>query len=122
MTSFKQVLVVGGLTTHVYSEPDATPASTPVAVLLLMHGRYGSWKNAEPWVRSIFEWIKDRRAKTQTAAEDLIIVTFVRTYIRTVDHCQSRTTYQDHRNHGSRLVDEAANSAWAESPKNDRHA
>ena len=77
MAPFKQTIVVGGLFANVYSEAEATPASRPVSILVLMHGRHGSAQHAEPWVNAIFRWISGYRSSNETA-EDLIIVTLVR--------------------------------------------
>ncbi|EMD33315.1 hypothetical protein CERSUDRAFT_87199 [Gelatoporia subvermispora B] len=96
----KQSPAVGGLTVHVYSQSDVDPA-TPVTVLVFLHGRLGRVEDIEWVARSTLEDVQARRAAEQ-GAQDLLIVTF------------------DQRNHGSRLVSELANEAWAK--KNDRHA
>lgn len=78
MAPVKQTLTVGGLVVHAYSEPNATPVSMPISILFLMHGRTGSSQAAEPWVHAVLKEVQKYRASDE-AAEDLIIVTFVRT-------------------------------------------
>ncbi|OBZ72625.1 hypothetical protein A0H81_07452 [Grifola frondosa] len=106
MTS-KQNLIVGGIQVNVYSDTVATPANTPIAVLFLLHGRTGSAEQIDWVARSTLEEIRKLRdeSKAQTA-QDLYVVTF------------------DHRNHGTRLVDDLANQGWSNDAKenNDRHA
>ncbi|KAI0077269.1 hypothetical protein K474DRAFT_1707442 [Panus rudis PR-1116 ss-1] len=100
----KKSLVLGGIPVTVYSNSQHT--SRPVAVLFLLHGRYGS-ANAVEWVaESLLNGIRNREAERH-AEHELLIVTF------------------DHRNHGERLVNPVANHHWQkEKPEqhNERHA
>ncbi|PCH42540.1 alpha/beta-hydrolase [Wolfiporia cocos MD-104 SS10] len=101
----KQTIVIGGIAAHVYSQPNATDAQKPVAVLFLLHGRMGSAQDCDGVANATLQWIADQRKKGGSA-QDLLIITL------------------DQRNHGARTVDVHANSGWREQPpaKNDRHA
>ncbi|KAI0324680.1 hypothetical protein GY45DRAFT_1313470 [Cubamyces sp. BRFM 1775] len=102
----KQTLVIAGITVNVFSQQDIA-TSTPVTVLFLLHGRTRTDADSEPIARGILEEVqKHREASQEKQGDDLIIVTF------------------DHRNHGSRLVDQLANWHWEEDPakSNVRHA
>ncbi|TFK85415.1 alpha/beta-hydrolase [Polyporus arcularius HHB13444] len=103
----KHSLVVAGIPLDVYSCANATTASTPVAVMFLLHGRMGSARKMEDYVHNIFKDVQGiRRVHLSLDAHDLYIVTF------------------DHRNHGKRMEDKKANMGWFEEPEknNERHA
>ncbi|KZT02542.1 alpha/beta-hydrolase [Laetiporus sulphureus 93-53] len=104
-TPIKQTIAVGGITVHVYSQPNATNAAVPVAVLFFLHGRTGSAQECEWVAQSTLKWTEEQRKSTGKQAQDLLIVTL------------------DQRNHGARIIDVQANSGWREQApaKNDRH-
>ncbi|KAI0364757.1 alpha/beta-hydrolase [Pilatotrama ljubarskyi] len=106
----KQTLVVAGIAVNVFSQPDAATPTDPVAVLFLLHGRMSDAAQIEPIARGILDEVHEHRKSALPLggkAHDLVVVTF------------------DHRNHGTRLVDELANWHWSpnEPEKNNvRHA
>ncbi|KAI0749921.1 Alpha/Beta hydrolase protein [Daedaleopsis nitida] len=111
----KQTLMVAGITVNVFSlsTPDTESSATaeganqkPVAILFLLHGRTSRADHVELVAKAILDEVYAKRKSEEGKAEthDLLVVTF------------------DHRNHGSRLVDEKANMAWSDSRRNDRHA
>ncbi|KAG1847598.1 hypothetical protein F4604DRAFT_1594399 [Suillus subluteus] len=109
MEPTKQTLLVGGLLVDVYSHPTSSPSSTdPIHALFFLHGRFGSAQ--ESYVVNIIKAIFDDSYGPGSGGgerkKDLIAVAF------------------DHRNHGSRLVDQKRNLAWSEDPakNNDQHA
>ncbi|OJT13891.1 hypothetical protein TRAPUB_9560 [Trametes pubescens] len=109
-TISKQTLTIAGIVLNIFSQPNATTPTDPVAVLFLLHGRLGSAEDVEPVARTILDDVHVRRtaAPEGQKADDLIVVTF------------------DQRNHGTRLVDGLANWHWESDPKaeknNVRHA
>ncbi|KAI0759565.1 Alpha/Beta hydrolase protein [Trametes elegans] len=107
-TIAKQTLLVGGILVNVFSQPDAATPTDPVNILFFLHGRTSSADALEPQARAILDGVHARRKALAPGAkaDDLIVVTF------------------DHRNHGTRLVDELANWHWTDDPKttNVRHA
>ncbi|KAI0353804.1 hypothetical protein OH77DRAFT_1591158 [Trametes cingulata] len=105
----KQTLVIAGITVNVFSQPDAATPADPVAVLFLLHGRMSNAAQIEPIAHGILDEVHEYRKKALPPggkADDLVIVTF------------------DHRNHGTRLVEELANWHWTDEPgkNNVRHA
>ncbi|KAG2151240.1 Alpha/Beta hydrolase protein [Suillus bovinus] len=107
MEPTKQTLLIGGLLVDVYSHPTSTSSSThPVHVLFFLHGRFGSTQdqNVVGTVKAIFD--KTYGSGGGERKKDLIVVAL------------------DHRNHGTRLVDQQRNFAWSKDPakNNDQHA
>ncbi|RDX43993.1 hypothetical protein OH76DRAFT_1487426 [Lentinus brumalis] len=129
----KQTLNVAGLSVNVFSleEPGEDgdgdeeqqdgrqetkeKKKKPVAVMFLLHGRMSKAEHMEYVAKAFLDEVHQRRKAAAGAATpegereevmDLWIVTF------------------DHRNHGSRIVDGQANSAWSDNPskRNDNHA
>ncbi|KDQ15854.1 hypothetical protein BOTBODRAFT_173524 [Botryobasidium botryosum FD-172 SS1] len=96
----KTSLLVGGLKVQVFGA--SGESELPVAALFIIHGRLGSAAAVEGFAISILNHAKERQANGEEAARDLIVVTL------------------DHRNHGSRLIDEKANKGWRDG--NERHA
>ncbi|KZT02543.1 uncharacterized protein LAESUDRAFT_402371 [Laetiporus sulphureus 93-53] len=105
-TATKQTLAIGGITVHVYSQPNATDPATPVTVLFLLHGRKRTVKDCEWIAESTLKWTQEQRKASRNQAQDLLIVTF------------------GLRNHGSRVVDRHANNGWKKeaSENNARYA
>ncbi|KAG1847590.1 hypothetical protein F4604DRAFT_1594397 [Suillus subluteus] len=91
MEPTKQTLLVGGLLVDVYSHPTSSPRSTdPVHALFFLHGRFGSAQdsNVVNTIKAIFDESYGPGSGGGERKKDLIAVAF------------------DHRNHGSRLVDQ----------------
>ncbi|KAH9933665.1 Alpha/Beta hydrolase protein [Epithele typhae] len=103
----KQTLTVAGLPVNIFSlkpAADGTPPK-PVAILFLLHGRTSRADHVELVAKAVLDEVHARGA--EHAGKDLWVVTF------------------DHRNHGARVVDGAANRAWDDGlvgGRNDRHA
>ncbi|KAF5382126.1 hypothetical protein D9615_004190 [Tricholomella constricta] len=98
----KQPLVIAGLEVNIYSAAPITAGERnpkEIAVIFLLHGRYGSAEAIDPIARSVIDQTKNNR-------RDLLIVTF------------------DQRNHGKRIVDPKGNDAWSKDKikHNERHA
>lgn len=89
-------LTVGGIATQVYGV-SSLPSSTPngLAVLFLLHGRFGSAAEASTvsWANSFLDHTRAEREKAGEGKE-LLVVTF------------------DQRNHGERTVDAIKNKGW----------
>ncbi|KAG1847600.1 Alpha/Beta hydrolase protein [Suillus subluteus] len=107
MEPTKQTLLVGGLLVDVYSHPTSSSSSTdPIHALFFLHGRFESAqeKHLVDTVKSIFD--ESYGSGGGERKKDLIVVAF------------------DHRNHGTRLMDQKRNFAWSEDPaeNNDQHA
>lgn len=125
MEPSKQTLLVAGLVVDVYSHPSATDPTVPVHALFFLHGRTGSSQGRDvvTTMKAIFDVTYGSDASPRK--KDLIVVSFV-------SHLElSRSLpyygyagHQDHRNHGTRLVDMRRNLGWNEHPehKNDQHA
>ncbi|KAG2105169.1 Alpha/Beta hydrolase protein [Suillus cothurnatus] len=110
MEPTKQTLLVGGLLVDVYSHPTSSTSSTdPIHALFFLHGRSESAQEAHlvDTVKVIFnESYGSGSGVSGEMKKDLIVVAF------------------DHRNHGTRLIDQKRNLAWSEDPaeNNDQHA
>ncbi|KAG0700574.1 hypothetical protein DFH29DRAFT_1054643 [Suillus ampliporus] len=104
----KKTLVVGGLVVDVYSHPSVTDPNIPIHALFFLHGRYGSTQHRDvvTTVKAIFDVNYKSADGASPRTKDLIIIAF------------------DHRNHGTRLVNQHHNSRWRENPvkNNDQHA
>jgi hypothetical protein len=76
----KTEYAIAGIRTHVYcsasSDADATPRlkSLPVAILFLLHGRGGSYKQTE---RVVNELLDVQEGQTDRVKRELIMVAFV---------------------------------------------
>lgn len=105
----KQTLLIGGLLVDVYSHPTSSSTSSstkPIHALFFLHGRFGSAQDKYyvDIVKAIFD--ECHAGVGGERKKDLIVVAF------------------DHRNHGTRLVDQQRNLAWSKDPakNNDQHA
>lgn len=105
----KQTLLISGLLVDVYSHPTSNSNSSstnPIHALFFLHGRFGSTqhKDVVDTVKVIFD--ETYAGVSGERKKDLIIVAF------------------DHRNHGTRLVDQQRNFSWSKDPakNNDQHA
>ena len=74
----KKSFVIAGLPVHVYSERAWTEKSGPVAVMFFLHGRNGTAKSVEWIVEDMLKRVAEQK-KTNKAALDLVVVTFVST-------------------------------------------
>ncbi|KAG1726606.1 Alpha/Beta hydrolase protein [Suillus lakei] len=116
MEPTKQTLLIGGLLVDIYSHPRSTSTSPtidsdiPIHALFFLHGRFGSTqhKYVVDTVNAIFDvsYAGDGIAGGRGRKKDLIVVAF------------------DHRNHGTRLVNQQRNFSWSQDPaqNNDQHA
>ncbi len=94
----KQVFIIAGILTTVYGLDELSSDVQEVACLWLLHPRLQTQECMQPIAsRAISHWNGQRRS-----TKGLVAVSF------------------DQRNHGSRLVDAAANEAWRSG--NPRHA
>ncbi|RPD54297.1 hypothetical protein L226DRAFT_616977 [Lentinus tigrinus ALCF2SS1-7] len=120
----KQTLNVAGITVNVFSleeeqgeGAEQQTAKKPVAMMFLLHGRTSKADHIELVAKAFLDEVYQRRKAGEGKGEgegagdrqevlDLWIVTF------------------DHRNHGSRTVDDLANQAWSDNPSksNQQHA
>ncbi|KAG9011099.1 hypothetical protein FRB94_009242 [Tulasnella sp. JGI-2019a] len=105
----KTTLPIAGLDVHIHTQSDVDVESTaPAAVVFLLHGRLGNAQSAQidGLASSLLNYARNRVEAGENQAKELIVVTF------------------DHRNHGSRLVNDLANQGWAKGKKthNERHA
>jgi hypothetical protein len=113
---------VAGLAVNVYTLHPLTHSNRPVIVLFFLHGRNGSASKIEEMPKVILE--SYHNADESGDKYDLVIVTFV-VFDIVLDACHNTDDdLQDHRNHGSRLVDPKSNRSWSRNPEvsNERHA
>ena len=114
MSVDKEDHVVGGLKISVYKPSIITPS---VAVLFLLHGRHGSAAQVDGIARLLAE---KTRSSTHNRRTILIVTLVGRMYsIGTVTYVNP---HQEHRNHGSRIIDARANNSWTDAEDNSRHA
>ncbi|KAG1785877.1 Alpha/Beta hydrolase protein [Suillus plorans] len=107
MQPTKQTLPIGGLLVDVYSHPTTTPSSTnPIHALFFLHGRFDNAQDQYivDTIKVIFD--ESYGSGAGERKKDLIVIAF------------------DHRNHGTRLVNQQRNFAWSKEPaeNNDQHA
>ncbi|KAJ7650575.1 Alpha/Beta hydrolase protein [Roridomyces roridus] len=89
---------IAGLEVHTYTTDAFAASKKPVVGLFVLHGRLGS--SDSPYIQELIQaFIK--AAETHQGEKDLLVISF------------------DHRNHGTRLLDDTANLDFAANP---RHA
>ncbi|KAG2139331.1 Alpha/Beta hydrolase protein [Suillus clintonianus] len=124
MDPTKQTLLVGGLVVDVYSHPSSTDPTIPVHALVFLHGRFGSSQHADvvTTAKAIFD-VNYGSGAGSPRTKDLIIVAFG-TDLRIDVDGHGVGHGQDHRNHGTRLVNIERNFSWNPDPakNNDQHA
>ncbi|KAJ8520000.1 hypothetical protein ONZ45_g3144 [Pleurotus djamor] len=87
----KRTLLVSGLQVNVYCHPSALSKKLPVSALFFLHGRTNSMQKTEPIIKSLV-----MQAHSASTQKDLYVIAL------------------DHRNHGTRLVNNQANLDWKE--------
>ncbi|GBE88444.1 hypothetical protein SCP_1302590 [Sparassis crispa] len=80
MSFSKQTFNVGGLSTNVYSSQNTADHANPVAVLFILHGRTSSAESIEWVAHSTLRWTQDHRNGDAQNAQDLFVVTIVRSF------------------------------------------
>lgn len=119
----RKALVVAGLTVDVYADTNNT--ASEVSIVFLLHGRTGSAKDVTSIAESLLQQVAVKRMEVSRETPSLVVIAFVSLLQLLIQDDNTDLTYvvQDQRNHGTRLVNPIANSAWTKDEQNnDEHA
>ncbi|KAH7097413.1 hypothetical protein BKA62DRAFT_716621 [Auriculariales sp. MPI-PUGE-AT-0066] len=127
----KETVNVGGIPVNVYREmkSGSEDGSRPITAVFMLHGRLShcDGPHTMPIVEACFNAVRQHKMQGNHPLSDLIVITLVRrASVSPSARCTTEhaTATQDHRNHGSRILDAKANDAWDKTKEKDnvRHA
>lgn len=116
MSTVKEIVNIGGVSTNVYKCEG--PLTSSIAVAFVIHGRTGSANDVDPVVRKLM----NQANSSKELIRNLFVVTLVDPFLYFYNVYRFAYTQQDHRNHGGRVLDAKANNTWTENEPNERHA